>query len=88
VNSSIAMLMTVSGLPELVAAFSRVSGRNSVQSRGDDGSGTVASIGYVGWSISGGYGPYSVNFGHGLEQILAAKVVIGKARLWMPARSY
>lgn len=37
--------------------------------------GSVSSVGYVGWSTHGGYGPFTSNFGLGADQILAAKVV-------------
>jgi FAD/FMN-containing dehydrogenase len=37
--------------------------------------GTVAGVGYLGWAMHGGYGPYSSGFGLGVDQIVAAKVV-------------
>ena len=37
--------------------------------------GTVSSIGHVGWSMYGGYGPFSANFGLGVDQILEATIV-------------
>ncbi|RAH68058.1 FAD-binding oxidoreductase [Aspergillus aculeatinus CBS 121060] len=37
--------------------------------------GTVSSVGYAGWAMYGGYGPYSSEFGLGVDQILAAKVI-------------
>ena len=37
--------------------------------------GTVSSVGYVGWAIHGGYGPFIANYGLGVDQILGAKVV-------------
>lgn len=36
---------------------------------------TVPSVGYVGWATHGGYGSYTTNFGLGVDQILAAKVI-------------
>jgi len=36
---------------------------------------TIASVGYVGWSILGGYGCYSPSLGLGVDQIVAATVV-------------
>ena len=36
---------------------------------------TVPSVGYIGWAMHGGYGPYMGHFGLGVDQILAAKVV-------------
>ncbi|KAL4776482.1 hypothetical protein BDW60DRAFT_203516 [Aspergillus nidulans var. acristatus] len=37
--------------------------------------GTVSGVGYLGWAMHGGYGPYSSGFGLGVDQIVAAKVV-------------
>ncbi|KAL4752998.1 hypothetical protein BDW72DRAFT_49369 [Aspergillus terricola var. indicus] len=37
--------------------------------------GTVSGVGYLGWAMHGGYGPYSSAFGLGVDQIVAAKVV-------------
>lgn len=36
---------------------------------------TVPSVGYLGWAMHGGYGPYLGHFGLGADQILAAKVI-------------
>jgi FAD/FMN-containing dehydrogenase len=38
-------------------------------------SGTIASVGYVGWSTLGGYGPLTSHYGLGVDQILGAKIV-------------
>lgn len=38
-------------------------------------SGTVASVGYVGWSTLGGYGPLTSHYGLGVDQILGAKII-------------
>lgn len=38
-------------------------------------SGSVASVGYVGWSTNGGYGPFSSLYGLGVDQIVGAKLV-------------
>lgn len=43
--------------------------------------GTVPFVGYVGWCIYGGYGPFSANYGLGLDQIIGARVVNGKGEL-------
>lgn len=37
--------------------------------------GTVPSVGYVGWAAYGGYGPLSAHFGMGVDQIIGAKIV-------------
>lgn len=37
--------------------------------------GTIASVGYVGWATYGGYGPFSAHWGLGADQILGAKIV-------------
>ncbi|POS68579.1 hypothetical protein DHEL01_v213027 [Diaporthe helianthi] len=37
--------------------------------------GSVGSVGYVGWSTNGGYGPFSTLYGMGLDQIVGAKLV-------------
>lgn len=37
--------------------------------------GTVPSVGYVGWAAYGGYGPFSAHFGLGVDQIIGAKIV-------------
>ncbi|KAH8652359.1 hypothetical protein BX600DRAFT_472407 [Xylariales sp. PMI_506] len=41
-------------------------------------SGTVASVGYVGWATLGGYGPLSTLYGPGVDQIVGAKLVNAK----------
>jgi FAD/FMN-containing dehydrogenase len=38
-------------------------------------SGTIASVGYVGWATLGGYGPFSALYGLGADQIVGAKIV-------------
>lgn len=38
-------------------------------------SGSIASVGYVGWSTNGGYGPFSSLHGLGVDQIMGAKLV-------------
>ncbi|RAH40148.1 FAD-binding oxidoreductase [Aspergillus brunneoviolaceus CBS 621.78] len=43
--------------------------------------GTVSSVGYAGWAMYGGYGPYSSKFGLGVDQILAAKVINAQGEL-------
>ncbi|PYI31711.1 FAD-binding domain-containing protein [Aspergillus indologenus CBS 114.80] len=43
--------------------------------------GTISSVGYAGWAMYGGYGPYSSKFGLGVDQILAAKVINAKGEL-------
>lgn len=40
--------------------------------------GTIASVGYVGWATYGGYGPFSNQWGLGVDQIVGAKVVNAK----------
>lgn len=37
--------------------------------------GTVYSVGYVGWATLGGYGPLSPRFGLGIDQIMGATVI-------------
>lgn len=37
--------------------------------------GSCSDVGYVGWATYGGYGPFSANYGLGVDQILGAKVV-------------
>ncbi|PKX94981.1 FAD-binding oxidoreductase [Aspergillus novofumigatus IBT 16806] len=37
--------------------------------------GTVPSVGYVGWAAYGGYGPFSSHWGLGVDQILGATVI-------------
>ncbi|PYH93440.1 D-lactate dehydrogenase [Aspergillus ellipticus CBS 707.79] len=37
--------------------------------------GTIPSVGYVGWAMYGGYGPFSANWGLGVDQILGATVI-------------
>lgn len=43
--------------------------------------GTVSGVGYLGWAMHGGYGPYSSGFGLGIDQIVAAKVVDATGRV-------
>lgn len=44
-------------------------------------SGSVSSVGYVGWSTNGGYGPFSTLHGLGLDSIVGAKLVNYKGDL-------
>jgi FAD/FMN-containing dehydrogenase len=44
-------------------------------------SGSVGSVGYVGWSTNGGYGPFSSLYGLGVDQIVGAKLVNYKGEL-------
>ncbi|KAJ5604477.1 D-lactate dehydrogenase [Penicillium lagena] len=37
--------------------------------------GTIPSVGYVGWATYGGYGPFSSHWGLGVDQILSATIV-------------
>jgi hypothetical protein len=37
--------------------------------------GAVPSVGYVGWAMYGGYGPFSSNWGLGADQILGATII-------------
>ncbi|PYI02033.1 D-lactate dehydrogenase [Aspergillus sclerotiicarbonarius CBS 121057] len=43
--------------------------------------GTISVVGYVGWALYGGYGPYSTQFGLGVDQIRAAKVINAQGEL-------
>ncbi|KAL4932167.1 FAD-binding oxidoreductase [Aspergillus undulatus] len=43
--------------------------------------GTVAGVGYVGWAMYGGYGPYSSLYGLGVDQIVGAKVIDARGKL-------
>ncbi|PWY67627.1 FAD-binding domain-containing protein [Aspergillus sclerotioniger CBS 115572] len=43
--------------------------------------GTISVVGYVGWALYGGYGPYSSQFGLGVDQIRAAKVINAQGEL-------
>ncbi|KAL1864703.1 hypothetical protein Daus18300_007505 [Diaporthe australafricana] len=43
--------------------------------------GSVGSVGYVGWSTNGGYGPFSSLYGLGVDQIVGAKLVNHKGEL-------
>ncbi|KAF9870919.1 d-lactate dehydrogenase [Colletotrichum karsti] len=43
--------------------------------------GTVGSVGYVGWASLGGYSSYTPSLGLGVDQILAAKVVLASGEL-------
>jgi len=42
---------------------------------------SIPFIGYVGWSTYGGYGPFSANYGLGLDNIIGAKVVNWKGEV-------
>lgn len=37
--------------------------------------GSIPSVGYVGWATYGGYGPFSAHWGLGADQIIGAKIV-------------
>lgn len=37
--------------------------------------GSVPFVGYAGWAMYGGYGPFSANYGLGVDNIVGAKVV-------------
>jgi FAD/FMN-containing dehydrogenase len=37
--------------------------------------GLIPSVGYVGWAVYGGYGPFSAHWGLGVDQIIAATIV-------------
>ncbi|CAI7647249.1 unnamed protein product [Penicillium pancosmium] len=37
--------------------------------------GLIPSVGYVGWAVYGGYGPFSAHWGLGVDQIIGATVV-------------
>jgi FAD/FMN-containing dehydrogenase len=37
--------------------------------------GAIPSVGYLGWAMYGGYGPFSSNWGLGVDQIVAATVL-------------
>jgi FAD/FMN-containing dehydrogenase len=37
--------------------------------------GLIPSVGYAGWAVYGGYGPFSAHWGLGVDQIIAATVV-------------
>lgn len=37
--------------------------------------GSIPSVGYLGWAMYGGYGPFSSNWGLGVDQIVAATVL-------------
>ncbi|KAH6949290.1 hypothetical protein DER45DRAFT_620409 [Fusarium avenaceum] len=43
--------------------------------------GTIASVGYVGWSTLGGYGPLTSHYGLGVDQIIGAKIVNARGEL-------
>jgi len=43
--------------------------------------GTIPFVGYAGWSMYGGYGPFSSNYGLGLDNIVGAKVVNSKGEV-------
>lgn len=42
---------------------------------------TIASVGYIGWSTLGGYGPFSSIYGPGVDQIVGAKLVNAKGEV-------
>jgi FAD/FMN-containing dehydrogenase len=37
--------------------------------------GTIPSVGYVGWAVYGGYGPFSPRWGLGVDQVIGATIV-------------
>ncbi|KAF5862908.1 hypothetical protein ETB97_010949 [Aspergillus alliaceus] len=43
--------------------------------------GTISPVGYVGWAMYGGYGPYSTQFGLGVDHIIAAKIINAQGAL-------
>ncbi|KAH7136849.1 D-lactate dehydrogenase [Dactylonectria estremocensis] len=43
--------------------------------------GSAPTVGWVGWAIHGGYGPFVANYGLGVDQILAATVVDHKGTI-------
>ncbi|EFQ96768.1 6-hydroxy-D-nicotine oxidase [Nannizzia gypsea CBS 118893] len=43
--------------------------------------GTAADVGWTGWAVWGGYGPFNDYLGLGVDNILAAKVVLADGRL-------
>lgn len=43
--------------------------------------GTISSVGYVGWAFTGGYGPLSSLFGPGVDQIVGARLVTGSGEV-------
>jgi len=43
--------------------------------------GTNTSVGYVGWATYGGYGPFSANYGLGVDQIVGAKLVDANGKI-------
>ncbi|EED19921.1 6-hydroxy-D-nicotine oxidase, putative [Talaromyces stipitatus ATCC 10500] len=43
--------------------------------------GSIPSVGYVGWAMYGGYGPFSSSWGLGADQIVAATVVDASGRI-------
>lgn len=43
--------------------------------------GTVGSVGYVGWATLGGYSFFTASLGMGVDQILGAKVVLASGEL-------
>ncbi|PSR78017.1 hypothetical protein BD289DRAFT_377167, partial [Coniella lustricola] len=44
-------------------------------------SGSTASVGYVGWSTAGGYGPFSSLYGPGVDQIVGATLIDARGNL-------
>lgn len=43
--------------------------------------GAIPFLGYAGWSSYGGYGPFSANYGLGLDNIIGAKIVNWKGEI-------
>ena len=43
--------------------------------------GSIGDVGYVGWAMYGGYGPFSCQAGLGVDQILAARVIDARGEL-------
>ncbi|VTO90234.1 unnamed protein product [Fusarium graminearum] len=43
--------------------------------------GTIASVGYTGWSTLGGYGPLASHYGLGVDQIIGAKIVNARGEI-------
>jgi FAD/FMN-containing dehydrogenase len=43
--------------------------------------GRVPSVGYVGWAVYGGYGPFSAHWGLGVDQIIGATIINGDGKV-------
>ncbi|KAG7409058.1 FAD-linked oxidoreductase aurO [Fusarium oxysporum f. sp. rapae] len=43
--------------------------------------GTIASVGYTGWSTLGGYGPLTSHYGLGVDQIIGAKIINARGEI-------